>query len=167
MSDIHFILTGGTIDSEYNPPTETSEPLQESVIPPFLSEAVNPYQEYSFETICMLDSGDITDKIRSEICTAIQNSDVDKLIICHGTNTMTETATYLNEKLKPLDKTVILTGAMIPLKQFVMSDGGFNLGYAIAEVNHLPSGVYICMHGKTFNAGAVTKNRAIARFEEL
>lgn len=55
---------------------------------------------------------------------------------------------------------------MIPLKEFVMSDAGFNLGYAIAQVQNLDAGVYICMNGETFPAGTVIKNRAEARFEK-
>ena len=55
---------------------------------------------------------------------------------------------------------------MIPLKQFALSDGGFNLGYAIGQAQSLPAGVYICMHAKTFAAGKVRKNFEIARFED-
>ncbi|MEK7801383.1 MAG: asparaginase domain-containing protein, partial [Pseudomonadota bacterium] len=63
------------------------------------------------------------------------------------------------------NKKIVLTGSMIPLKEFAMSDAGFNLGYAIAEVSHLTAGVYICMNARTFKAGTVVKNFELGRFE--
>jgi L-asparaginase len=86
------------------------------------------------------------------------------IIITHGTDTMTETATILSEKVK--NKTIVLTGAMIPYK-FGSSDGLFNLGSAMAFVQTLPKGVYIAMNGKYFKANNVRKNRQSGVFEEL
>ena len=64
------------------------------------------------------------------------------------------------------DKTVVLTGAMIPYK-FGSSDGLFNLGSALALVQTLPAGVYIAMNGKCFAWDNVRKNRKTGQFEEL
>lgn len=168
MTDqIHFIMTGGTIDSEYHPPLETSVPNKNSVIPEYILIKIKPYEDITFDTVLMLDSSVITDKHRAEIVTAIDASRVKRIILCHGTNTMTESAAYIAKNLKDKSKVVILTGAMIPLKEFAMSDGGFNLGYAMAEVMRLESGVYVCMNARTFSAGAVQKNTAQGRFETL
>ena len=54
-----------------------------------------------------------------------------------------ETAEFLN---KVQNKTIILTGAMRPEK-FTDSDADLNIGMALAGVQALPYGVYICMHG--------------------
>ncbi len=121
----------------------------------------------SFETLCMLDSSDITDEHRHQMVQGIKATSAENVIITHGTNTMTQTAEYLKEALVDEGKTIVLTGSMIPLKEFVMSDAGFNLGYALAQAQSLLAGVYICMHGETFEAGKVTKNFTEARFEEL
>ncbi|MCB9982788.1 MAG: asparaginase [Rhodospirillales bacterium] len=166
MDKIHFIITGGTIDSEYFPPHETAEPNKTTIIPEYINVKVRPHLITQFETICMLDSGDITDEIRQKIVQTIKDSALQKVIITHGTNTMTETAAYLHAQLANANKTIVLTGSMIPLKEFAMSDAGFNLGYAIAQAQKLETGVYICMNAHTFKAGHVTKNRAEARFEE-
>ena len=167
MTDhIHFILTGGTIDSEYYPPLETSVPNKTSILPEYILIKIKPYAEVTFETICMLDSNDITDDHRAKIVAAIQESKANKIIICHGTNTMTQSAEYIAKALGKTDKTVVITGAMIPLKEFAMSDGGFNLGFAMAEVLRLESGVYICMNARTFKAGAVRKNTQAGQFED-
>ena len=88
----------------------------------------------------------------------------DKIIITHGTDTMVQTAEVLANKVK--NKTVILTGAMIPYK-FGSSDGFFNLGSAFAFVQTLPNGIYVVMNGRYFNWDNVKKNRKTGFFEEL
>jgi L-asparaginase len=148
MSGIHIILTGGTIDSVYNPISETAEPAAKSCIP-----------EY------MKDSSDITPEIRTDILNAVLKTKAQGVLVIHGTNTMTTTQEFLNDKTE--GKTVVLTGAMVPLKQFTFSDGGFNLGYALAQAQNLDAGVYICMHAKTFPVGQVRKNFDNAHFESL
>ena len=69
----------------------------------------------------------------------------------------------LAQKIK--DKTVILTGAMIPYK-FGSSDGLFNMGSALAFVQSLPHGVYVAMNGRYFNWDNVRKNKKTGVFEE-
>lgn len=164
---IHIIATGGTIDAEYYPPLETSVPNKQSVIQEYFQAKIKPYADVTFEILFMLDSGDLTDHHRALMVDAIQKNAADKIIICHGTNTMSETATYLENNLQNNNKTIILTGAMIPLKEFAMSDAGFNLGFATAEVMRQPQGVYICMNARTFPAGSVVKNFQEGRFEPV
>ena len=77
---------------------------------------------------------------------------------------MVETAKLLAKTIK--DKTIILTGAMVPYT-FGSSDGLFNMGSAIAFVQTLPAGVYIVMNGKFFNWENVRKNKKIGEFEKL
>jgi L-asparaginase len=77
---------------------------------------------------------------------------------------MTITASYL-KKLN-LDKTIVLTGAMVPYK-FGSSDGLFNLGSALAFVQVLSKGVYIAMNGKYFEADQVIKNKERGEFESI
>jgi L-asparaginase len=166
MADhIHFIMTGGTIDSEYYPPLETSVPNKASILPEYVLIKIKPYAEVTFETLCMLDSSDITDEHRAMMVKAIQAAKAKKIILCHGTNTMAQSAAYIAKELGKTDKVVIVTGAMIPLKEFAMSDGGFNLGFAFAEILRLEAGVYVCMNARTFRAGSVQKNTQAGRFE--
>lgn len=162
MEHIHFILTGGTIDSVYNSPTEKMIPAPESCIPDYIQNVIKPHVKASFETLCMLDSGDLDDALRAKILDHALKAPSDKIIIAHGTNTMTKTLDFLNGKTG--DKTIVLTGAMVPLKEMVLSDGGFNLGYAIAQVQSLPPGAYICMNAETFEVGCVVKDVTKARF---
>ena len=86
-------------------------------------------------------------------------------MITHGTDTMVETAAALAHTLPRGDKTIVLTGAMIPYA-FGSSDGLFNLGSALSFVQVLPPGVYIAMNGRYFEWDRVQKNRQTGVFEE-
>jgi L-asparaginase len=77
---------------------------------------------------------------------------------------MADTAKLLAGKVK--NKTVVLTGAMIPIK-FGSSDGLFNLGSALAFAQTLPLGIYIAMNGRYFHWDNVRKNKETGVFEEV
>ena len=108
MADIHCILTGGTIDSQYNPPRETASPNPNSVIPEYIDTKIKPHPNVTYDEICMLDSSDITNDIRDQICERIQKSAAQNIIISHGTNTMVETLNYLAKRLPDTNKTIVL-----------------------------------------------------------
>ena len=164
MSDsIHCIITGGTIDSFYDATKDTVTPLPHSVLPKFVKN-LKLYQKVKFTEICMKDSRDLTLQDRKQILKTIELSSSKKLLITQGTYTLTETAQYLQKNIKTKNKTVILTGAMSPLDGFVGSDGLFNLGFALAKLEDLDPGVYVCMNGKVFAPEEVKKVRDQGRF---
>ena len=76
---------------------------------------------------------------------------------------MTQTAKELGKR--KLNKTIVITGAMIPYK-FGTSDGLFNIASALAYVQTLPAGVYVAMNGRVFDFDNVRKNRETGMFEE-
>lgn len=112
----------------------------------------------------MIDSLEMTDQDRELIAHQCNSCEEDKIVITHGTDTMAETAQMLAEKVK--NKTVVLTGAMIPIK-FGSSDGLFNLGSALAFAQSLPYGVYVAMNGRYFTWDNVRKNKETGVFEEM
>jgi len=65
-----------------------------------------------------------------------------------------------------LEKTVVLTGAMIPYA-IQGSDALFNLGFACGAAQFLPHGVYIAMNGQVFTWDKVRKNTQSGIFEPL
>jgi L-asparaginase len=77
---------------------------------------------------------------------------------------MTQTAAKIGEK--NLQKTIVITGAMIPYK-FGTSDGLFNIASALAYVQTLSNGVYVAMNGRVFEYDKVIKNRETGIFEEV
>lgn len=147
---IIFIQTGGTIDKDYPHTTkgwafEFGEPATGRIL-----EKLNPSFEYELITAFQKDSLEITNDDREVLVDVIKNLKEDRFIITHGTDTMIETASYLNKHLK--NKLIIITGAILP-ERFTNSDASINLGSAIGAINALEKGIYIAMHGvvKTFN----------------
>jgi L-asparaginase len=112
----------------------------------------------------MVDSLEMTAEDRELIAHQCRQCEEDRIIITHGTDTMAETAKLLAQKTD--HKTIVLTGAMIPIK-FGSSDGLFNLGSALAFAQSLKPGVYVAMNGRCFNWDNVQKNRVTGIFEEI
>ena len=111
----------------------------------------------------MTDSLEMTDADRNLIVQNCLQSAEDRIVITHGTDTMTETAAAVAGAVT--GKTVVLTGAMIPYA-FGSSDGLFNLGSALSFVQWLPTGVYVAMNGRAFRWDRVRKDRSTGIFEE-
>ena len=89
-----------------------------------------------------------------------------KIIITHGTDKIVSTAKALaNSNLD--NKTIVLTGAMIPYAFGSSSDGFFNLGCALSFVQTLKPGVYITMQGEYFYWNKVKKNLNKGLFERI
>src|SRR4029434_2169568 len=88
------------------------------------------------------------------------------IVITHGTDTMVETAGALAATPDLSDRTIVLTGAMVPYA-FGSSDGLFNLGSALSFAQVLPSGVYVAMNGQHFSWDRVRKNRDTGVFEAI
>lgn len=157
---VRIIATGGTFDKEYNELTGELFFRQTH-----LNEILKMGRcrlPVKITTLMMKDSLFMTDKDRKEILKTCQKVKEKSLVITHGTDTMEKTAEYLGDKIK--NKTIVLTGAMIPYK-FGSSDGIFNLASALSFAQALPCGVYVAMNGKLFNCHDVTKNRKIGVFE--
>jgi L-asparaginase len=159
---IKILITGGTFDKEYD---ELNGKLffKDTHLPEILKLGRSNLV-VGVSTLMMIDSLEMTDADREVIIRHCQKCDEEKIIITHGTDTMDITAKQLGKA--NLNKTVVLTGAMIPYK-FGSSDGLFNLGSALAFVQTLPMGVYVVMNGKYFNYDNVRKNKASGIFEEL
>ncbi len=163
---IHFFLTGGTIDSYYEGSKDAVLPNKHSVIPEFI-KSLKLYQPTSFTEVYMKDSRDINQQDRRKILTAIEKSPSQKIIITHGTYTMPDTARFLKANLKRDDQTIILTASMIPIKGFAPSDGSFNLGFALAQVEVLPTGIYVVIQGQVFQPEEVIKLVSEGRFTSI
>lgn len=159
---IRVFITGGTIDKSYNMQNGELH-FVDSHIPAMLAES-RCKADYELDKLMLKDSHDISDSDRLQILSACMQCEEAKIIITHGTDTMVKTAQLLAEHID--DKTVVLTGAMIPYV-FEKSDSLFNLGTAFSAVQCLPAGVYITMNGRVFNANDVVKNLEEGVFESL
>jgi L-asparaginase len=159
---IRIFITGGTFDKEYN--ELTGQLYFNDTHLHDLLEMGRSRVDTEIRTLMMVDSLEMTDEDRNLIVHQCLHCEEDKIVLTHGTDTMAETAMIIAEKVK--DKTIVLTGAMIPIK-FGSSDGLFNLGSALAFAQSLPAGVYVAMNGRYFNADNVRKNKQTGMFEEI
>ena len=121
--------------------------------------------DIDIKTLMMIDSTEMTTEDRQIIAHNCRRTPTEKILITHGTDTLIQTAQYLEEE--GLDKTIVITGAMVPYAFGTSSDGFFNLGSALAFVQALPRGVYVVMNGRVFHASEVRKNIKTGYFELL
>jgi len=161
-SVIRILVTGGTFDKQYN---EHSGQL--AFKDSHLAEMLRLGRcrvEVNIRTIMMVDSLDMTDVDRQLIVQNCRQAPEERIVITHGTDTMTDTAAAIAREVN--NKTIVLTGAMVPYA-FGSSDGLFNLGSALSFAQVLPHGVYIAMNGKSFSWNRCQKNRERGEFEEV
>lgn len=157
---IQLFITGGTFDKEYDEiagrlyfkDSHVAEMLR-------LGRCLVDVQP---RTLMMVDSLEMTPEDRESILKQCRSSTATRIVITHGTDTMSETARVLGEA-GIVGKTIVLTGAMVPYK-FGSSDGLFNLGAALAFVQTLANGVYVVMNGRALPWNNVMKNRRTGEF---
>lgn len=159
---IKIFVTGGTFDKEYN--EIKGELFFKDTHLPEMLDMGRCRISVDIRTLMMIDSLDMTKEDREIILENCKNTKEDYILITHGTDTMIETAKILASSIK--NKTIVLTGAMIPYK-FGSSDGLFNLGSALAFVQTLPKGIYIAMNGRYFHWDKVRKNKDLGEFEDI
>lgn len=161
---IQVFITGGTFDKEYN--FITGELYFKDTHLSKMFDLGRCTVDIDVKTLMMLDSLEMTDGDREIIYHNCRRTKSNDIIVTHGTDTMAETAAYLATR-ELEDKTIVLTGAMIPYAFGSSSDGFFNLGAALAFAQALPPGVYVSMNGRYFDWDKVEKNRKTGFFEEI
>ena len=158
---LHILAVGGTIDKVY------FDALSDYKIgPPAATEILQRVKvnfDYDVSQIISKDSLDMTDADREEILAAVQTHPANHVIITHGTDTMVATGQVLKQAL---GKTIVIMGAMQPAIM-KLTDADFNLGVAVAAVQALQEGVYLCMNGRIYDVDKVSKDRAQAQFQDL
>jgi len=160
---IRILVTGGTFDKEYD---EVRGRLffKDTHVQEMLDKGRSRVP-VSIRTLMMIDSLEMTDADRALVVEQCRQSEVDRIVVTHGTDTMVETGRAI-AAAGLAGKTVVLTGAMIPYA-FGSSDGLFNLGSALSFAQVLPAGVYVAMNGQCFPWDQVRKNRDTATFERV
>ena len=157
---IRIYTTGGTIDKTYfdqKSTYEVGEPQASGVL-----ERANVVVDYDVVPIMQKDSLDLDDSDREKIRQVIEGDPARRVVVTHGTDTMIETARYLEQVSS---KTIVLTGSMYPA-QYRDSDAVFNLGCALIAAQILDPGIYIAMNGRIFDPQNSEKNVALNRFED-
>jgi len=159
---IRLLLTGGTIDKTYDeingvlnfPHTNIEQMLKIS----------RSYVPVEVTKLFLKDSLDLNDHDRKTVVDACTAAVEDKIIITHGTDTMTQTAAEIF-KANIQGKVIVLTGSLVPFSFGPNSDALFNLGTALAFAQILKPGVYIAMNGQYFSADQVHKDNNLGIFK--
>ncbi len=162
-SKITVINTGGTFNKRYNPLSGELEVPKDSLA---LDEIISYCYNIDFDVLNVIskDSLDMSDADREFIVKTIKNCKNENIIIVHGTDTMDLTASFIDENIK--DKTIVLTGAMLPIS-INKIEATLNFASAIGFLNaNIKNGIYISMHGSVKNYKKLIKNREIGQFLE-
>jgi len=143
---ITFFQTGGSIDKDYprilqSYAFEIGSPSVKRIL-----QRAKPNLSYRIITLFRKDSLDMTHADRMLVRHACLRCRYSNIIITHGTDTMIQTAKYLQHIP---DKVIILTGAIRP-ETCIESDAAFNVGTAVGAIGYLPQGVYIAMNTRIY-----------------
>ena len=165
MKNIKIIATGGTIAGRAASSTQLTgytagaysvEDLLSSV--PALGELAH----ISGEQLCNIDSSSLTDAILLRLAQRcnelLTQADIDGVVITHGTDTMEETAFFLNLTVQSA-KPVVLVGSMRPATA-VSADGPLNMLNAVrvaACAESAGQGVLVVMNDEIYSGRDVTK----------
>ncbi|MFQ5740771.1 MAG: asparaginase domain-containing protein [Acidobacteriota bacterium] len=158
---IRILAVGGTFDKEYDELTGQLY-FKDTHLPEMLKLG-RCRLPVEIQTVKLIDSLEMKDEDRQLILRRCREALEQRIVITHGTDTLVETARVLGQAIR--DKTIVLTGAMIPYA-FGSSDGLFNLGSALSFVQSLAPGVYVAMNGRCFEWRNVRKNQRLGVFEK-
>jgi L-asparaginase len=159
--DIVVLATGGTIDKVYTLAGEldVGPPAATTILATLETDLT-----IDVRSVLAKDSLDLTDADRRSVADRLDEVDGARVIITHGTDTMTDTAEYLlAHAATATDKVVVLTGALRPAV-LLDSDAALNLGASLIACQTLPPGVYVCMSGRVLPAGNARKDPSTGRF---
>lgn len=165
LPKIHILATGGTIAGAGVSATKTNYHAGQVAISSLLDAVpeVNNIAEVTGEQIVSIGSQDMNDEVWLTLANRINEllaGDIDGIVITHGTDTMEETAYFLNLTVKS-NKPVVITGAMRP-STAMSADGPLNLYNAVvtaAAPESKDKGVLLAMNGLILPAhGAIKMN---------
>ena len=161
MQKITIIDTGGTFNKYYDPISgELKVDTQAEAIKTICRKW--HFEQVEIKPMIGKDSLEIDMIDRIELLQAILALENEKILIIHGTDTIDQTATYLDEA--EIDKSIVLTGAMIPYS-IDATEASANSALAIGFLRSNPkNGVYIAMHGIVAPHKKVIKDRRRGKF---
>lgn len=165
LPNIQILATGGTIAGSAASSTQMTGYTAGAIGIQTLIEAVPQMKEYanvSGEQVCKISSNNMTHEIWLQVANRVNEllarNDVDGIVITHGTDTLEETAYFLNLVVNS-KKPVVLVGAMRPATA-ISADGPVNLLNAVrlaANKDAWGKGVMIAMNDEINAAREVTK----------
>ena len=162
MKKILIINTGGTFNKRYNPLKGALEVSHDNIALESILQYF-PNLQYELKGLIYKDSLEMLESDREILAQCILSSSLSDILIVHGTDTMDQTALFLENTIK--DKRIVLTGAMVRVsieKSEATSNFAMSIGYLLSAQKH---GIYIGMHGLVAPHQYVFKNREIGVFQ--
>lgn len=166
--NIYILATGGTIAGSGVSSTQTNYKAGDVAIQTLIDAvpAMKEVANVTGEQVVNIGSQDMTDEVwltlAKRINTLLASDDVDGIVVTHGTDTMEETAYFLNLTVKS-DKPVVVTGAMRP-STAISADGPLNLYNAVvtaATPESAGKGVLVVMNGIILDAHGTQKMNTV------
>lgn len=164
--NVIILATGGTIAGSAAEGTAVTGYQAGALSVETLIKAVPEVKDYAHvtgEQIASLDSKDMSDevwlKLARRVNELLARDDADGIVITHGTDTLEETAYFLNLTVHS-KKPVVITGAMRPATA-ISADGPMNLLNAVrlaADPQAYDRGVLVCLNDQIDSARHVTKS---------
>ncbi len=165
LKKITILATGGTIAGQAASATQlTGYTAGVFSVQDLLAgvPGLDELAQISGEQVCNIDSSSMTEALLLQLAQRanelLARADVDGLVITHGTDTLEETAYFLNLVLKS-SKPVVVVGAMRPATA-VSADGPLNLINAVKAAVQEESagrGVLVVMNDEIYSARDVSK----------
>ena len=168
LPNIRILATGGTIAGTGSSTTGSNYTAGQVAINELISAVpeIREVANITGEQIVKIGSQDMSDevwlKLSHYLNILLNRKDVDGVVITHGTDTMEETAFFLNLTVKS-NKPIVLVGAMRPSTS-LSADGPLNLYNAVvtaAAPESAGQGVMIVMNGSILGAHAAQKMNTI------
>lgn len=164
LPKVYILATGGTIAGSGSSATKSNYSAGQVAIGTLLDAvpAINDVAYVEGEQVVNIGSQDMSDDVwlvlAKRVNELLAQTDVNGIVITHGTDTMEETAFFLS-LVTNSNKPVVLVGAMRP-STAISADGPVNLYNAVvtaASPASMGRGVLVCMNGKVYGAADVTK----------
>lgn len=167
MKKVAVVFNGGTISMKVDERIKAAVPSLSGEDIMAMVTGIEEYAEIESYNFSSLPSPYMTPALMLELSNLVQElldrDDITGVVITHGTDTLEETAYFLDLTLKT-EKPVVITGAMRSSSELGY-DGPFNLASSICTAiseDAVNRGVLVCFNGELHNACEVTKRNSMA-----
>ncbi|MGL5416612.1 MAG: asparaginase [Clostridium sp.] len=167
MKKVAVVFNGGTISMKVDERIKAAVPSLSGEEIMAMVTGIEGHAEVENYSFSSLPSPHITPDIMLELAKYTQKlvdrDDIDGVVITHGTDTLEETAYFLDITVKT-KKPIVVTGAMRSSSELGY-DGPFNLATSICTAisdEAKSRGVIVCFNGELNDAREVTKANSMA-----
>lgn len=167
MKKVAVVFNGGTISMKVDERIKAAVPSLSGEEIMAMVTGIEEYAEIESYNFSSLPSPYMTPKLMLDLSNLVQElldrADIMGVVITHGTDTLEESAYFLDITLKT-SKPVVVTGAMRSSSELGY-DGPFNLASSICTAisdDAANRGVLVCFNGELHSACEVTKKNSMA-----